>query len=204
MTPSRLHYAESMRKSSPKPLEKGKNMELKGSITEANLQTAFAGESQARNKYTYYSSQALKDGFVQISKFFDETAHNEMAHAKIWFKILHGGSVPATRAALEDAAKGEHFEWTEMYPRFAKTAHEEGFQDIAVLFEEVAKIEKEHEDRYLALLANVDNDAVFAKPEVVVWRCENCGHLHVGKEAPDECPVCSHPKAHFELIAQNY
>ena len=179
-------------------------MELKGSKTEANLETAFAGESMARNKYTYYASQAKKDGFVQISKLFEETAHNEMAHAKIWFKLLHGGSVPATAAALADAAAGENYEWTDMYAGFAVTAHEEGFEDIAKLFEGVAAIEKEHEERYRALLSNVENGRVFEKPEVVVWRCSNCGHLHVGTEAPEVCPVCDHPQARFELIAQNY
>lgn len=179
-------------------------MELKGSKTEANLETAFAGESMARNKYTYYAGQARKDGFVQISKLFEETAHNEMAHAKIWFKLLHGGKVPATAEALADAAAGENYEWTDMYAGFAVTAREEGFTDIADLFEGVAAIEKEHEERYRALLSNVENKQVFEKPEVVVWRCSNCGHLHVGKEAPVVCPVCDHPQAHFELIAQNY
>lgn len=179
-------------------------MELKGSKTEANLNTAFAGESMARNKYTYYASQARKDGYVQISNLFLETAHNEMAHAKIWFKLLHGGSVPKTAEALLDAAQGENYEWTDMYAGFEVTAREEGFDKIADLFNGVAKIEKEHEERYRALLANVENGAVFAKPEVVVWRCSNCGHLHVGEKAPDLCPVCDHPIDHFELIAQNY
>ena len=179
-------------------------MELKGSKTETNLETAFAGESMARNKYTYYASQARKDGFVQISNLFEETAHNEMAHAKIWFKLLHGGSVPATAEALADAAAGENYEWTDMYAGFAVTAREEGFEDIAKLFDGVAAIEKEHEERYRALLSNVENNHVFEKPEVVVWRCSNCGHLHVGMNAPEVCPVCDHPQAHFELIAQNY
>lgn len=179
-------------------------MDLKGSKTEANLNTAFAGESMARNKYTYYASQARKDGFVQIAKLFEETAGNEMAHAKIWFKLLNGGEVPATAAALADAAAGEHYEWTDMYAGFAETAREEGFTKIATLFEGVAAIEKEHEDRYRKLLANVENNEVFAKPEVVVWRCSNCGHLHVGTKAPEVCPVCDHPQAHFELIAKNY
>lgn len=188
-------------------------MELQNSQTWKNLEEAFAGESMARNKYSYYASQAKKDGFVQISKFFEETAHNEMAHAKIWFKILHGGAVPSTAEALKDGAAGENYEWTVMYPGFAKTAREEGFDDIADLFEGVAKIESEHEERYLALLDNVNNNRVFFKPEgrrdyknpeVVVWRCQNCGHLHVGAQAPDMCPVCDHPLAHFELIAENY
>lgn len=179
-------------------------MELKGSKTEANLNTAFAGESMARNKYTYYASQARKDGFVQIAKLFEETAGNEMAHAKIWFKLLNGGEVPGTAAALADAAAGEHYEWTDMYAGFAETAREEGFTQIATLFEGVAAIEKEHEERYRKLLENVENNEVFAKPEVVVWRCSNCGHLHVGTKAPEVCPVCDHPQAHFELIAKNY
>lgn len=195
-------------------------MELRDSKTWKCLEEAFAGESMARNKYDYYASQARKDGFVQISKFFEETAHNEQAHAKIWFKILHGkdgdsfrGSVPATAEALKDGAAGENYEWTEMYPGFAKVAREEGFNDIADLFEGVAAIEKHHEARYLALLSNVKNDEVFRKPngrtdyknpEIVVWRCQNCGHLHVGPEAPDCCVVCDHPLAHFELIAENY
>lgn len=179
-------------------------MELMGSKTEANLNTAFAGESMARNKYTYYASQARKDGFVQISDLFLETAHNEMAHAKIWFKLLHGGSVPETAAALLDAAEGEMYEWTDMYAGFEVTAREEGFEEIADLFAGVAKIEKEHEERYRALLSNVENDSVFTKPEVVVWRCSNCGHLHVGEKAPELCPVCDHGIAHFELIAENY
>lgn len=178
-------------------------MELKGSKTEANLETAFAGESMARNKYTYYASQARKDGYVQISNLFEETAHNEMAHAKIWFKLLHDG-VPETAAALADAATGENYEWTDMYAGFAVTAREEGFDKIADLFDGVAAIEKQHEERYRALLSNVESSQVFAKPEIVVWRCSNCGHLHVGKEAPETCPVCDHPQAHFELIAQNY
>lgn len=178
-------------------------MELKGSKTEANLETAFAGESMARNKYTYYASQARKEGYVQISKIFEETAHNEMAHAKIWFKLLHDG-VPQTPAALADAAAGENYEWTDMYAGFAVTAREEGFTEIAELFEGVAKIEKEHEERYRALLSNVEHGAVFKKAEVVVWRCSNCGHLHVAEAAPEMCPVCDHPQAHFELICQNY
>lgn len=179
-------------------------MELKGTQTEKNLETAFAGESMARNKYTYYASQARKDGFVQISKLFEETAHNEMAHAKIWFKLLNGGSVPTTAPALKDAAAGENYEWTDMYKNFEETAREEGFDEIADLFAGVAKIEKEHEERFLKLLENVENDRVFKKPEVVVWRCQNCGYLHVGEEAPEMCPVCDHAIDHFELVCNNF
>lgn len=186
------------------PHEKGEGMELKGSRTEANLQTAFAGESQARNKYTYFASQARKDGFEQIAAVFEETAHNEMAHAKIWFKLLNGGAVSATPENLVAAAEGENFEWTDMYKGFAEVAREEGFNDIADLFEGVGAIEKEHEDRYRTLHDNVMNDQTFKRAEVVVWRCRNCGHLHVALEAPEVCPVCDHPRAHFELIARNY
>ena len=178
-------------------------MDLKGSKTEANLLAAFAGESQARNKYTYYASQAKKQGYVQISNLFSETAENEKEHAKIWFKLLHGG-MPDTVANLKDAAAGEHFEWTEMYAEFAKEAKEEGFDDIAYLFEEVAKIEKEHEDRYKALLANIEDEKVFKKEEEVIWQCANCGHIHIGKEAPDVCPVCDHPQSYFLIRATNY
>jgi len=178
-------------------------MDLKGSKTEANLLAAFAGESQARNKYTYYASQAKKQGYVQISNLFSETAENEKEHAKIWFKLLHGG-MPDTVANLKDAAAGEHFEWTEMYAEFAKEAKEEGFDDIAYLFEEVAKIEKEHEDRYKALLANIEEEKVFKKEEEVIWQCANCGHIHIGKEAPDVCPVCDHPQSYFLIRATNY
>jgi len=178
-------------------------MDLKGSKTEANLLAAFAGESQARNKYTYYASQAKKQGYVQISNLFSETAENEKEHAKIWFKLLHGG-MPDTVANLKDAAAGEHFEWTEMYAEFAKEAKEEGFDEIAYLFEEVAKIEKEHEDRYKALLANIEEEKVFKKEEEVIWQCANCGHIHIGKEAPDVCPVCDHPQSYFLIRATNY
>jgi len=178
-------------------------MDLKGSKTEANLLAAFAGESQARNKYTYYASQAKKQGYVQISNLFLETAENEKEHAKIWFKLLHGG-MPDTVANLKDAAAGEHFEWTEMYAEFAKEAKEEGFDEIAYLFEEVAKIEKEHEDRYKALLANIEEEKVFKKEEEVIWQCANCGHIHIGKEAPDVCPVCDHPQSYFLIRATNY
>ena len=177
--------------------------ELKGSKTEANLMTAFAGESQARNKYTYYASKAKKDGFVQISNLFAETAANEKEHAEIWFKLLHDG-IGDTAANLKDAAAGENYEWTEMYAEFAKVAKEEGFDKIAFLFDAVAKIEKSHEERFLALLDNVENQKVFKKLDIQVWRCSNCGHIHVGAEAPKVCPVCDHPQAYFELIAKNY
>ena len=177
--------------------------ELKGSKTEANLLTAFAGESQARNKYTFYASKAKKDGYVQIANFFTETAANEKEHAEIWFKLLHDG-IGDTAANLKDAAAGENYEWTEMYAEFAKTAKDEGFDHIAFLFESVAKIEKTHEERFLALLDNVENKKVFARLDIQVWRCSNCGHIHVGTEAPKVCPVCAHPQAYFELIAKNY
>ena len=179
-------------------------MELKGSKTEKNLKEAFAGESQARNKYTYYAAKAKKDGYVQISKFFEETANNEKEHAKIWFKLLMGGAVPSTVQNLEDAVNGENFEWTDMYAKFAKEAKEEGFDDIALLFEKVAEIEKEHEERYRALLANIQNGKVFKKEEDVIWECANCGHIHTGKTAPDICPVCAHPQAYFAIKAENY
>ncbi len=178
-------------------------MELKGSKTEANLMAAFAGESQARNKYTYYASKAKKDGYVQIAAIFEETANNEKEHAKIWFKLLNGG-IPDTAANLKDAADGENYEWTDMYASFAKTAREEGFNDIAALFEGVAKIEKEHEERYLKLLANVQGGIVFSKDNDVIWQCSNCGHVHIGKAAPEVCPVCAHPKAYFEIKKENY
>ncbi len=179
-------------------------MELKGSKTEANLMAAFAGESQARNKYTYYASQAKKDGYEQISRFFLETADNEKEHAKIWFKLLHGGSLPKTPENLKDAAAGENYEWTEMYAEFAKTAKEEGFDKIACLFEMVGKIEKEHEERYLALLHNIEQGTVFTKGEKQAWQCSNCGHIHFGDSALDLCPVCDHPKAYFAIVAKNY
>ena len=179
-------------------------MELKGSKTEKNLKEAFAGESQARNKYTYYAAKAKKDGYVQISKFFEETANNEKEHAKIWFKLLMGGAVPSTVQNLEDAVNGENFEWTDMYAKFAKEAKEEGFDDIALLFEKVAEIEKEHEERYRALLANIQNGKVFKKEEDVIWECANCGHIHTGKTAPDICPVCAHPQNYFTVKAKNY
>ena len=179
-------------------------MEFKGSKTEQNLMTAFAGESQARNKYTYYASKAKKDGYEQIAAIFTETAENEKEHAKIWFKLLHGGSVPSTIENLQDAANGENYEWTDMYDGFAKTAREEGFDHIAFLFEEVGKIEKEHEERYLKLLDNVKEGIVFSRDGDKIWKCRNCGHLHIGKEAPEVCPVCDHPKAHFEIKVENY
>ncbi len=179
-------------------------MELKGSRTEQNLMTAFAGESQARNKYTYYASKAKKDGYVQIAKIFEETAANEMEHAKIWFKLLHGGDIPETSANLLDAAQGENYEWTEMYAEFAKVAKEEGFTRIAYLFEAVGKIEKEHEERYRKLLANVEGDLVFSREGDVIWQCSNCGHIHIGKKAPEKCPVCDHPKSYFQIKAENY
>ena len=179
-------------------------MELKGSKTEQNLWAAFAGESKARNKYTYYASKAKKDGYVQISQLFEETANNEKEHAKIWFKLLMGGSVPGTAANLLDAANGENDEWTDMYPTFAKEAKEEGFDDIAALFEMVADIEKAHEERYRALLANVEGGLVLSKDGEMIWECSNCGHIHIGKEAPEVCPVCDHPQAHFKLQAKNY
>ena len=166
--------------------------------------TAFAGESQARNKYTYYASKAKKDGYVQIAKIFEETAANEMEHAKIWFKLLHGGDIPETSANLLDAAQGENYEWTEMYAEFAKVAKEEGFTRIAYLFEAVGKIEKEHEERYRKLLANVEGGLVFSREGDVIWQCSNCGHIHIGKKAPEKCPVCDHPKSFFQIKAENY
>lgn len=179
-------------------------MDLQGSKTQANLQAAFAGESQARNKYTYYASKARKDGFVQIADIFDETAHNEKEHAEIWYKLLQGGEIPATNVNLKDAAAGENYEWTDMYANFAKDAHAEGFEKIAVLFEAVAKIEKEHEARYLKLLANVDGGIVFSRDGDTVWQCANCGHIHIGKTAPAICPVCTHPQAFFQIKPENY
>ncbi|MGM9630251.1 rubrerythrin [Butyricicoccus sp.] len=179
-------------------------MELKGSRTEANLAAAFAGESQARNKYTYYASKAKKEGYEQIAALFLETAENEKEHAKIWFKLLHDGAIPDTIANLKDAAAGENYEWTDMYATFAKEAHEEGFEDIAFLFEQVGAIEKEHEERYLKLLANVENGVVFSREGDTIWKCRNCGHIVVGKQAPEVCPVCAHPQAYFEVKAENY
>ncbi|MBQ2836106.1 MAG: rubrerythrin family protein [Clostridia bacterium] len=179
-------------------------MELKGSKTEQNLMTAFAGESQARNKYTYFASKAKKEGYEQIAAIFQETADNEKEHAKMWFKLLNGGDIGDTAANLKAAADGENYEWTDMYAEFAKTAKEEGFTHIAYLFEEVAKIEKEHEERYLKLLENVKDGKVFEAGEVKIWKCRNCGHIVVGTKAPEVCPVCNHPKAYFEIKAENY
>ena len=178
--------------------------DLKGTKTEANLQAAFAGESQARNKYTYYASQAKKDGYVQIAAIFEETAANEKEHAKLWFKILNGGKVGPTVENLKDAAAGENYEWTDMYATFAKEAREEGFDDIANLFEGVAAIEKEHEERYLKLLANVEGGLVFSRDGDMIWQCSNCGHVCVGKQAPEVCPVCYHPQSFFEVRQENY
>ena len=178
-------------------------MELKGSKTETNLLAAFAGESEARNKYTYFASKAKKDGYVQIAKIFEETANNEKEHAKIWFKLLNGG-IGSTEENLKAAAAGENYEWTDMYATFSKEAREEGFDDIARLFEQVAEIEKEHEARYLKLLANVENGLVFSKDGDTVWQCSNCGHVVIGKKAPEICPVCAHPQAYFEVKAENY
>ena len=179
-------------------------MELKGSKTEQNLMTAFAGESQARNKYTFFASQAKKDGYEQIAAIFQETADNEKEHAKLWFKLLNGGAIGSTEENLKAAAAGENYEWTDMYAEFAKTAKEEGFTRIAYLFEAVGKIEKEHEERYLKLLENVKEGKVFEAGEVKIWKCRNCGHIVVGTSAPEVCPVCSHPKAFFEIKAENY
>ena len=178
-------------------------MELKGTRTEANLWAAFAGESQARNKYSYYASKAKKDGYQQIAAIFEETAANEKEHAKIWFKLLHGG-IADTMTNLADAASGEQDEWTSMYPEFAKVAREEGFDQIAYLFDEVAKIEKEHEERYRALIANIEEGKVFVREEQQLWHCRNCGHIHTGAQAPGVCPVCDHPQSFFQIKAENY
>ena len=179
-------------------------MDLKGTKTEKNLMEAFAGESQARNKYTFFASKAKKEGYEQIAAIFQETADNEKEHAKMWFKLLNGGDIPTTAENLKAAANGENFEWTDMYERMAKEAKEEGFDRIAYLFEAVGKIEKEHEERYLKLLDNVETGKVFDCGEVKVWKCRNCGHIHVGPKATEVCPVCSHPKAFFEIKAENY
>ena len=178
-------------------------MSLKGTKTEANLMEAFSGESQARNKYTYYASKAKKEGYNQIADFFEETARNEKEHAKLWFKLLKDG-IPTTEVNLQDAADGEHYEWTEMYAEFAKTAKEEGFAKIATAFELVAKVEKAHEERYLALLKNLKEEKVFVKDEEKEWKCDNCGYLHTGKKALEICPACQHPKAFFQINARNY
>ena len=179
-------------------------MELKGTKTEENLMKAFAGESQARNKYSYFASKAKKDGYEQIGAIFEETANNEKEHAKIWFKLLNGGEIPSTIDNLLEAANGENYEWTDMYAEFAKTAKEEGFDHIAYLFEGVAKIEKEHEERYRKLLQNIKGESVFKKENEVMWICRNCGHVHYGKQAPEICPICAHPKKFFELKSENY
>ena len=178
--------------------------ELKGTKTEKNLQEAFAGESQARNKYTYFASKAKKDGFVQIANIFEETAANEKEHAKLWFKYLEGGAIQDTEKNLEAAANGEHDEWTDMYPRMAKEAREEGFEEIAAKFEMVAEIEKHHEERYRKLLKNVQDKLVFSRDGDCIWQCSNCGHIVVGKKAPEVCPVCNHPQSYFQIEAQNY
>ena len=178
--------------------------DLKGTKTEKNLQEAFAGESMARNKYTYFASKAKKDGYVQIAALFEETAANEKEHAKIWYKYLNGGSVSDTAANLEDAANGENFEWTDMYARMAREAREEGFEEIARKFEMVGAIEKHHEERYRRLLKNIQDKVVFSKEGDVIWQCSNCGHIVVGKEAPEVCPVCDHPQSFFQVLAENY
>ena len=178
--------------------------DLKGSKTEANLMAAFAGERQATSKYTYYAWKAKKDGYEQIAAIFEETARNEREHAKLWFKYLHGGEVPGTAENLKDAAAGENFEWTDMYKGFAETAKEEGYPELAYLFDAVAKIEKEHEERYLTLLKNVEDDRVFHKDGDKIWICRNCGHVYVGKDALDICPVCKHPQSFMEVRCENY
>ena len=179
-------------------------MELKGSKTEKCLQAAFAGESQARNKYTYYASKAKKEGYEQIAAIFLETAENEKEHATLWFKYLEGGEIKDTASNLQDAANGENYEWTEMYADFAKIAEEEGFKEIALKFRAVAAIEKHHEERYKKLLANVKEGVVFVGDDLAVWKCRNCGHIVVGKYAPKVCPVCNHPQSYFELFVKNY
>lgn len=179
-------------------------MELKGSRTEENLKAAFAGEAQAHTKYLYFASQAKKDGYVQISDIFEETARNEKEHAKLWFKYLHDGSIPNTTTNLSEAAAGEHYEWTDMYATFAKVAEEEGFKEIAKRFKLVGDVERVHEQRYLDLKNAVDNGTMFAKGEEKVWKCGNCGYHHTGKNAPEICPACAHPKAYFELFIKNY
>ncbi len=179
-------------------------MDLKGSRTEENLKIAFAGESQARNKYTYFASKAKKDGYEQIASLFLETAENEKEHAKMWFKYLEGGEIKGTIENLKAAAEGENYEWTEMYKEFAKVAKEEGFDKIANEFALVANIEKEHEKRYLALLKNVEEGLVFSRDGEMIWKCRNCGHIAVGKKAPEVCPTCNHPQSYFELLAENY
>ena len=178
--------------------------EIKGTKTEANLNTAFAGESQARVKYQFYASKAKKDGYEQIASIFEETSDNEKEHAKIWYKILHNGGVPDTTENLKDAIAGEEYEETEMYVKFAAEAREEGFEEIAKLFEEVGKIEAKHEERYRKLLKNIEDGMVFKADGVTVWKCRNCGYIHIGDSAPEECPVCKHPQSYFEIQAENY
>ena len=178
--------------------------DLKGTKTEQNLMTAFAGESQAHTKYQYYASKAKKDGYVQMSEIFLETSRNEKEHAKLWFKYLHGGEVPTTSQNLEDAANGENYEWTDMYDTFAKEAREEGFTEIARKFEMVGAIEKHHEERYRKLLKNIEDEIVFSRDGDVVWQCSNCGHIVIGKKAPGICPVCAHPQSYFQIEAENY
>lgn len=178
--------------------------DLKGTKTEQNLWEAFAGESMARNKYTYFASKAKKDGYVQISKIFEETAANEKEHAEIWFKYLNGGKINDTKANLLEAAQGENAEWTDMYARMAAEAREEGFIEIAAKFELVGAIEKHHEERYRKLLKNVEDKVVFSRDGDCIWQCSNCGHIVVGKDAPKECPVCNHEQAYFQLLAENY
>ena len=185
-------------------VENSSKKELKGSKTEKNLMEAFAGESMARNKYTYYASKAKKDGYEQIAALFEETAHNEKEHAKIWFKYLHDGSIPATTVNLADAAAGEHEEWTDMYARMAREAREEGFDEIALKFEMVGAIEKHHEERYRKLLKNIEDAIVFSREGDCIWICRNCGHIVIGKKAPEECPVCAHPQSFFEISAENF
>ena len=180
------------------------NKQLKGTKTEANLLEAFAGESMARNKYTYYASKAKKDGYVQIAALFEETAANEREHAKIWFKYLHDGAVPSTTENLADAAEGENFEWTDMYDRMAREAREEGFEDIANKFEMVGALEKHHEERYRKLLKNIEDKKVFSKDGDAIWQCSNCGHIVVGKQDPEICPVCDHSQSYFQVLAENY
>ena len=179
-------------------------MDIKGTKTEQNLKTAFAGESQAHTKYLYYASKAKKDGYVQIGKLFEETAANEKEHAKIWFKLLHGGDMPNTEVNLADAADGENYEWMDMYAEFAKVAREEGLEEIAFLFDKVGAIEKIHEERYRKLLANIKEGIVFSREGDAVWECSNCGHIVIGPKAPELCPVCKHPKSYFMIKATNY
>lgn len=179
-------------------------MELKGSRTEENLRSAFSGESQAMSKYTYFADKARKDGYVQIAEIFEETAWNERQHAKIWYKILNGGDIMPTLDNLKDGVAGENYEWTDMYKRFAEEARQEGFNDIAFLFESVGNIEKQHEERYKKLVENVEGGLVFSKDEDVIWMCGVCGHIHIGKQAPKVCPVCKHPQAYFRMKKENY